>query len=320
MKENSLLDNDDKDMPFAKDPMNDDLLELAQEDATSAKKPSCFANCINNIFPFFHKVDTKSRRLVYFRNSTNNVTYWSNKEENHKYSLLFFVPVVLFNQFKQFGNFFYLLLSISQFIPQFKVGFMFTYLSPLCIVILFSMGKELYDDIKRRLQDKKTNATLITTLSLDKETWKVNRIQKPASELQIGDIIELNKDTRVPADIIVLKTFNDTEDNQAFIRTDQLDGETDWKLRKAPGLTQEKSERDLVYMNGYLQYEPPSKLIYNFEGILKYKNDQGLMQKEPLNLENTMWASTVLASLKIIGIIIYTGKETRVQMNSSTPK
>ena len=78
---------------------------------------------------------------------------------------------------------------------------MFTYLSPLCIVILFSMGKELYDDIKRHLQDKKTNATLLTTLSLDKETWKVNRIQKTASELQIGDIIELNKDTRVPADI-----------------------------------------------------------------------------------------------------------------------
>ncbi len=201
MKENSLLDNDDKDMPFAKDPMNDDLLELAQEDTTSAKKPSCFANFINNIFPFFHKVDTKSRRLVYFRNSTNNVTYWSNKEENHKYSLLFFVPVELFNQFKQFANFFYLLLSISQFIPQFKVCFMFTYLSPLCIVILFSMGKELYDDIKRHLQDKKTNATLLTTLSLDKETWKVNRIQKPASELQIGDLIELNKDTIVPADI-----------------------------------------------------------------------------------------------------------------------
>ena len=44
------------------------------------------------------------------------------------------------------------------------------------------------------------------------------------------------------------------------------------------------------------------------------------MQKEPLNLENTMWASTVVASLKIIGVILYTGKETRAQMNSSTPK
>ena len=33
-----------------------------------------------------------------------------------------------------------------------------------------------------------------------------------------------------------------------------------------------------------------------------------------------MWASTVVASEKIIGIVIYTGKETRARMNSSTPK
>ena len=73
-------------------------------------------------------------------------------------------------------------------------------------------------------------------------------------------------------------------------------------------------------MNGYIQYEPPSKLIYNFEGVLKSQNAEGVMQKEPLNLENTMWASTVLASQKIIGIVIYTGKESRAQMNSSSPK
>ena len=33
-----------------------------------------------------------------------------------------------------------------------------------------------------------------------------------------------------------------------------------------------------------------------------------------------MWASTVVASMKVIGIIIYTGKETRARMNSSSPK
>ena len=95
------------------------------------------------------------------------------------------------------------------------------------------MSKELYDDIKRRIQDKRTNSTLITTLFLNKNNWEVEKIQKKACDLEIGDIIEINKDNRIPADIIVLKTFNDNEDNQAFIRTDQLDGETDWKLRKA---------------------------------------------------------------------------------------
>ena len=231
-----------------------------------------------------------------------------------------FVPIVLFNQFRQFGNFFYLLLSISQLIPQFKVGFLFTYVSPLCMVVFFSMFKELYDDIKRRIQDKKMNSALISTLTLNQQNWQVQIIKKKAADLQIGDIIELTKDTRVPADLIVLKTYNESEDNQAFIRTDQLDGETDWKLRKAPGLTQEKTERDIVYLNGHIKYKAPSKLIYNFEGVLKCQNDQGVMQKEPLNLENTMWASTVLASQKIIGIVIYTGKETRARMNSSTPK
>ena len=320
MKENNSFEEDNESLiPFSNDP-NVNLLEIPKDEMIIMRKPGPVTNFFYTIFPCLHKVDTKSRRQVYFRNNANNVTIWSNKEENHKYSLLFFLPVVLFNQFRQFGNFFYLLLSISQFIPQFKVGFLFTYVSPLCIVIGFSMAKELYDDIKRRLVDKKTNATLINTLVLDRSNWKVDKVPKKAADLEIGDIIELEKDTRVPADIIVLKTFNDTEDNQAFIRTDQLDGETDWKLRKAPGLTQEKIERDLVNLNGYIQYEPPSKLIYNFEGVLKFQNDQGVMQKEPLNLENTMWASTVVASLKIIGIIIYTGKETRAQMNSSTPK
>ena len=175
-----------------------------------------------------------------------------------------------------------MLLSISQFFPQFVVGFLFTYISPLCIAVLFSMSKELYDDIKRRIQDMSKNSTLITTLFLNTNNWEVEKIPKKACDLEIGDVIELNKDNRISADIIILKTFNDNEDNQAFIRTDQLDGETDWKLRKAPGLTQEKSERDLVFMKGYIQYEPPSKLIYNFEGVLKYQNDQEIIQKNPL--------------------------------------
>jgi len=145
-------------------------------------------------------------------------------------------------------------------------------------------------------------------------------IQKKASDLLVGDIIELKKNSRVPADILVLKTFNESNDNQAFIRTDQLDGETDWKLRKAPGITQQMEEINFFTNDNIAECEPPSKLIYNFEGVIKCKNNEGEIKKEPLNLENTMWASTVVASQKIIGIIIYTGKETRARMNSSTPK
>ena len=303
-------------------PMNlglkEDLIQ-GPKPTTTNKKSSAFANFCSMVFPCIKRVDTTSRRLVYFSDQALNITNWSNKEENNKYNVVTFIPICLFNQFRQFGNFFYLIMSVSQFFPELAVGFLFTYISPLAFVVAVSMAKELYDDINRRIQDKKTNSAKITVIVPSADKSNIQLIQKEASLLEIGDIIELKKDTRVPADIIVLKTFNEAKDNQAFIRTDQLDGETDWKLRKAPGVTQGMSEIQLFTSEAFAEYEPPSKLIYNFQGVIQCKTEEG-EKKEPLNLENTMWASTVVASQKVIGIVIYTGKETRAKMNSSSPK
>ena len=298
--------------------INDPLIENKNEEKMVPNPPqtSCFKNILYTVFPYFKKVNTTDKKTVYMKDYFLNRTEWSNKIENQKYNLITFVPVVLFNQFKQFGNFFYLIMSISQFFNDLKVGFLFTYISPLVIVVSISMLKELYDDINRRIQDKKTNSTMITVLKENIMNNHVEKVLKMAADLSVGDIIELKKDTRVPADLIVLKTFNESNDNQAFIRTDQLDGETDWKLRKAPESTQKMSELEIVQCNGRLICEPPSKLIYNFQGKLSIGNNI----QEPLNLENTIWASTVIASQGVIGIVIYTGKESRARMNSSTPK
>jgi phospholipid-translocating ATPase len=38
-----------------------------------------------------------------------------------------------------------------------------------------------------------------------------------------------------------------------------------------------------------------------------------------LNLENTLWANTILATGKILGIALFVGKETRIAMNSRNP-
>ena len=294
------------------------LINDSKNDAIQ-ERTTCFKNFIYKIFPCLKHVNTTSRRFVYFNNQELNITEWSNQEENNKYNFITFIPLVLFNQFKQFGNFFYLIMSISQFIPELKVGFMFAYISPLAFVLCVSMAKELYDDINRRIQDKKTNSTKVEVLAPIENNTNFIIIQKSAADLLVGDIIQLKKDCRVPADIIVLKTFNEANDNQAFIRTDQLDGETDWKLRKAPGITQQMDELQYFTSHAVAECEPPSKLIYNFQGVVNIQTEEGI-KKEALNLENTMWASTVVASMKVIGIVIYTGKETRARMNSSSPK
>ena len=42
----------------------------------------------------------------------------------------------------------------------------------------------------------------------------------------MGDIIEIQGGMRIPTDMILLWTLDD----ECFIKTDQLDGETDWKF------------------------------------------------------------------------------------------
>jgi phospholipid-translocating ATPase len=80
-----------------------------------------------------------------------------NNIDNTKYNFLTFIPVVLFNQFKFFFNLFFLLICLSQFIPPLKVGFLFTYISPLAFVLTVTLMKEAWDDFQRFQRDKEIN-------------------------------------------------------------------------------------------------------------------------------------------------------------------
>jgi phospholipid-translocating ATPase len=50
----------------------------------------------------------------------------------------------------------------------------------------------------------------------------------------------VNSNERVPADIGLLYTTD--KSGSVFIRTDQLDGETDWKVRRPISFTHSKME------------------------------------------------------------------------------
>jgi phospholipid-translocating ATPase len=71
-----------------------------------------------------------------------------------------------------------------------------------------------------------------------------------------------------------------------FIRTDQLDGETDWKLRKPVSITQQLSEEDILTNEGFVIAAPPSQEIYDFKG--QYQAPQA-EEYAGLSLENTLW-------------------------------
>lgn len=150
---------------------------------------------------------------------------------------------------------------------------MATYIVPLAFVLIVTIGKEAYDDYKRHLRDQAANseryqildATISPTFnnpstSISHHTSSPPFIDAeaaggipplrsiPSSRLRVGDLVLIEKNQRVPADCILLRTSEST--GTCFIRTDQLDGETDWKSRVAVECTQSiASERLLLELD-----------------------------------------------------------------------
>ncbi|XP_032510247.1 probable phospholipid-transporting ATPase IIB isoform X6 [Phocoena sinus] len=172
--------------------------------------------------------------------------------------------------------------------------------------------REAIDEFRRFQRDKEVNSQLYSKLTVR------GKVQVKSSDIQVGDLIIVEKNQRIPSDMVFLRTSEKA--GSCFIRTDQLDGETDWKLKVAVSCTQRlPALGDLFSINAYVYAQKPQLDIHSFEGTFT-REDSDPPIHESLSIENTLWASTVVASGTIIGVVIYTGKETRSVMNTSNPK
>ncbi|EMG46961.1 NEO1 Probable phospholipid-transporting ATPase NEO1 [Candida maltosa Xu316] len=253
----------------------------------------------------------------------NNI-YPSNAISNAKYNPITFIPIILYEQFKFFFNLYFLVVALSQIIPQLRIGYLSSYIVPLAFVLTVTMMKEAGDDIQRRRRDKEQNNELYEVLnrsSSDALTTETKLV--PASGLRVGDLVRLHKDVRIPADMVLLQSSEHT--GEVFIKTDQLDGETDWKLRIACNATQQlQSVLELIDSVAVIVGNP-TKSIHHFNGQLVYKSQSGSGSASPtsnnetfaISVDQSLWANTVLASGTAIGMVIYTGVETRQSMNTT---
>lgn len=124
--------------------------------------------------------------------------------------------------------------------------------------------------------------------------------------------------------------------SDTFIRTDQLDGETDWKLRFPPTLSQNLPLAEFTRLKitggapdckvnefvGKIELAPSSLNAYD-PSITKLQppnEGPGTPQNDsaPLSIDNTAWANTVLASnTTTLAAVIYTGPQTRSALSTS---
>ncbi|UYV80522.1 ATP9A [Cordylochernes scorpioides] len=288
--------------------------------------------------------------------------------------------LVLFNQFKFFLNLYFLIMALSQFIKEVRIGYPYTYWGPLGFVLAVTLIREAIDDFRRFQRDKEVNCqrysklvnngkglSFVTSAEIkvadliyvEKDYHNEGDHNEEASPLCLDHdclyfvrtvkgptrcrealensppltvprgyyrfdprlpqlIARVDEDQRVPADMILLRTTERA--GSCFIRTDHLDGETDWKLRLAVPTTQNLSDdKELLHMEASIYAEEPKKDIHSFIGKFTQQNN-GAGAQDALGVENTLWANTVVASGKALGVVIYTGSETRSVMNNSQPR
>lgn len=116
---------------------------------------------------------------------------------------------------------------------------------------------------------------------------------------------------------------------ETFIRTDQLDGETDWKLRLASPLSQNLPVHDFVRLR--VNGGKPDRKVNEFLGTIEllgsrqdalahnsspqYESDSS--STSALSIDNTAWANTVIASqATTLAVIVYTGPQTRSALST----
>ncbi|EDW76123.1 uncharacterized protein Dwil_GK14835, isoform A [Drosophila willistoni] len=243
----------------------------------------------------------------------NTEKFPPNEIRNQKYNFITFLPLVLFEQFRFFLNLYFLLMALSQFVPDIRIGYPYTYWGPLGFVLMVTICREAVDDLRRHQRDHEVNSQKYKRLSA---TNGNGYELVPSSKLKVGDIIIVEKNERVPADLILLRTSD--RSGSVFVRTDQLDGETDWKPRLAVPYTQKLNrDAELHSIDASFYVEKPQNDIHSF--IATFCMTDG-SEDTGLSVENTLWANTVVAAGTATGIVIYTGCETRSVMNNSQPR
>uniref|UniRef100_N1QPZ3 Phospholipid-transporting ATPase 3 n=1 Tax=Aegilops tauschii TaxID=37682 RepID=N1QPZ3_AEGTA len=181
-------------------------------------------------------------------------------------------------EFRRVANLYFLMISILSTTPISPVHPV-TNVVPLSLVLLVSLIKEAFEDWKRFQNDMSINNAHVDVLQGQK--WE----SSPWKRLQVGDIV----------------------------RTANLDGETNLKIRKALEKTwdyvlPEKASE----FKGEIQCEQPNNSLYTFTGNLIVDK-----QTIPISPNQILLRGCSLRNTEyIVAVVIFTGHETKVMMNS----
>ncbi|XP_016336878.1 probable phospholipid-transporting ATPase IM [Sinocyclocheilus anshuiensis] len=239
------------------------------------------------------------------REFNSSFKYATNSIKTSKYNPFTFLPLNLFEQFQRIANAYFLFLLILQVIPAISSLSWFTTVVPLVLVLTVTAAKDATDDINRHRSDRQVNNRKVNVLingKLISEKWM---------NVQVGDIIKLENNQFVTADLLLLSSSEPL--NLVYIETAELDGETNLKVKQALTVTGDMGDylEALAAFNGEVYCEPPNNRLDRFMGTLtfgtqKYSLDNERVLLRGCTLRNTDWC---------FGLVLFAGPETKLMQN-----
>lgn len=255
----------------------------------------------------------------------------SNTVVTSKYSVLSFLPVNLFQQMSKAANVYFLMITVLQTIKVISISNGEpTMLPPLILVVFSSMVKDAFEDYCRHSEDALENNALCTRFN--RAARRFERVRW--CEVKVGDYVQVAQDEFFPADLLLVRSSG--EEGIAYVETKNLDGETNLKNKFVPKMLAGKFENpthDIGAFQAMINCEGPNNFIYKFDGymeVIKSQQDSSKLiipileyekhetMRVPLSNDNVLLRGMSLRNThEVLGIVLYTGRETKIQKNSA---
>ncbi|CAI9761835.1 unnamed protein product [Fraxinus pennsylvanica] len=271
-------------------------------------------NCVKGAFKEDHNQigGPGFSRIVYCNNpdclKVSPRNHSTNYVRTTKYTAANFLPKSLFEQFRRVANFYFLvtgILAFTSLAPYSAVSAII----PLMIVIGATMVKEGIEDWRRKQQDNEVNNRKVKVHRgggvFERTEWR---------NLKVGEIVKVEKDEFFPADLVLLSS--NYEDAFCYVETMNLDGETNLKLKQALKVTSSLNEdEDFHDFRAVVKCEDPNANLYSFIGSMELEKLLDPLSPQQLLLRDSKLRNTDY----IYGVVIFTGHDTKVVMNSRDP-
>lgn len=241
-----------------------------------------------------------------------------------KYNIFTFFPRSLFEQFRRIANFYFLLLVILQFLPVFAIVNPMLCALPLIIIVFVTSLKDGAEDLKRHASDRVVNNSIayrlsclykidiaISNGSID-DTFGIlstssdsnnqmpydpndkNRvccfIQSKWRDIQVGDVLLIRTNEEIPADCIVLGTSEPSGTGLCYTETQNLDGETNLKIRHALHYSKWiRHPLESAQVRGNIEIEEPNPHLYSCKGKFSITSNFENQRNSPVsnNVKNS---------------------------------